>query len=118
MGIYSSSQFFGAFLGGLLGGAIAQHFGFMAVYGALAVIGLVWLIIASTMQVPARAQRLSLPVVVSTEQQAGQLAARLSSLAGVQEVTILLADQRCYLKVSSQQFDIAQAQSLIAAGNQ
>lgn len=118
MGIYSSSQFFGAFLGGLLGGAIAQHFGFMAVYGALAVIGLVWFIIASTMQVPARAQRLSLPVAVSTEQQAGQLAARLSSLAGVQEVTILLADQRCYLKVSSQQFDIAQAQSLIAAGNQ
>jgi hypothetical protein len=70
------------------------------------------------MQVPARAQRLSLPVAVSTEQQAGQLAARLSRLAGVQEVTILLADQRCYLKVSSQQFDIAQAQSLIAAGNQ
>ena len=118
MGIYSSSQFFGAFLGGLLGGAVAQQFGFVAIFAVLAGIGLVWLAIASTMQVPTRAQRLSLPVAVTTEQQAAALAAKLAALAGVQEVTILLADQRCYLKVSAQQFELAQAQSLVAVGNQ
>lgn len=118
MGIYSSSQFFGAFLGGILGGALAQYFGFSAVFAALALIGLVWLLIASTMQVPARSQRLSLPIAVATEQQASVLAAKLAALTGVQEVTILLADQRCYLKVSAQQFELAQAQSLVASGNQ
>lgn len=118
MGIYSSSQFFGAFLGGVLGGVVGQIVGFMAIYGVLALIGLVWLVIASTMQVPARAQRLSLAVALVSEQQANQLAASLSALKGVQEVTILLAEQRCYLKVSSQQFDIAQAQSLVATSNQ
>ncbi|MCB5226502.1 MFS transporter [Alishewanella sp. 16-MA] len=118
MGIYSSSQFLGAFFGGLLGGTLAQQFGFSAVFAGLALIGLVWLAIASTMQVPARSQRLSLPVSVTTEQQANQLASKLAALVGVQEVTILLADQRCYLKVSSQQFDLAQAQSLVANGNQ
>ena len=118
MGVFSSSQFFGAFLGGLLGGVIAQHYGFSAIFAVLALIGLVWLAIASTMQLPARAQRLSLAVAVSSEQQASRLAAKLAALAGVQEVTILLAEQRCYLKVSAQQFELAQAQSLVATGSQ
>lgn len=115
MGIYSSSQFFGAFVGGLLGGFIAQYYGFAAIFAVLMVIGLVWFIIASNMQVPARAQRLSLAVAVTAEPQASALAAKLAALSGVQEVTILLAEQRCYLKVSTE-FDLAQAQSLVAAG--
>lgn len=117
MGVYSSSQFFGAFAGGLLGGVVAQYYGFSSIFAVLMVIGLIWLVIAFTMQVPARAQRLSLAVTVATEQRANMLAAQLAALAGVQEVTILLAEQRCYLKVSSPQFDLAQAQSLVATGN-
>ena len=115
MGIYSSSQFFGAFLGGAAGGAVVQHFGYQALFAVLAVIGLIWLAVASTLSIPPRAQRLSLAVSVQTEHQANQLAAQLTALAGVQEVTLLLAEQRCYLKVSSAQFDTAQAQAVIAA---
>ena len=74
-----------------------------------------WLAVASTLSIPPRAQRLSLAVSVQTEHQANQLAAQLTALAGVQEVTLLLAEQRCYLKVSSAQFDTAQAQAVIAA---
>ncbi|SNY49234.1 Predicted arabinose efflux permease, MFS family [Arsukibacterium tuosuense] len=113
MGIYSSSQFFGAFAGGLIGGLIAQHFSYGLVFAVLAGIGLIWLLIARTMQVPARAQRLSLAVQVNSEQEASVMAGRLAELSGVQEVTILLAEQRCYLKVSSQQFDLAQARTLV-----
>lgn len=115
MGIYSSSQFFGAFVGGLLGGAVAQYYSFSTIFAVLMVIALVWLVIACTMQVPARSQRLSLAVTVATKQQANALAAQLAALTGVQEVTILLAEQRCYLKVSTE-FDLAQAQSLVASG--
>ena len=115
MGIYSSSQFFGAFLGGVLGGAIMQHSGYQALFAALAVIGLIWLAVASTLQLPPRAQRLSLSVAILTADQAKALAAQLTALQGVQEVTIVLAEQRCYLKVSSAQFDTAQAQAMIAA---
>ena len=115
MGIYSSSQFFGAFLGGAAGGALMQHFNYQALFAALAVIGLIWLAVASTLSIPPRAQRLSLAVSVQTEHQANQLAMQLTALAGVQEVTLLLAEQRCYLKVSSAQFDTAQAQAVIAA---
>jgi MFS family permease len=115
MGIYSSSQFFGAFLGGALGGALLQHFSYQALFAALAVIGLIWLAVASTLQLPPRAQRLSLQLSVSNAEQANTLAAQLTRLQGVQEVTIVLAEQRCYLKVSSAQFDTAQAQAVITA---
>ncbi|QBL10775.1 MFS transporter [Rheinheimera sp. D18] len=115
MGIYSSSQFFGAFLGGVIGGAVVQQFGNQMLFVVLAVIGLLWLLVASTLIIPQRAQRLSLAVAVETELAAEQLAAKLSTLAGVQEVTLILAEQRCYLKVSSAQFDTAQAQTMIAA---
>lgn len=115
MGIYSSSQFLGAFLGGVLGGAIMQHFRYQALFAVLAVIGLIWLAVASTLTIPQRVQRLSLAVSLQTAQQAEQLAAELTALAGVQEVTLVLAEQRCYLKVSSAQFDTAQAQAIITA---
>lgn len=115
MGIYSSSQFFGAFLGGVLGGAVLQQFGYQALFAVLAVIGLIWLAVASTLIIPLRVQRLSLAVSLQSTQQAEQLAADLTVLAGVQEVTLVLAEQRCYLKVSSAQFDTAQAQAVIAA---
>lgn len=115
MGIYSSCQFFGAFLGGALGGALLQHFSYQALFAALAVIGLIWLFVASTLQLPPRAQRLSLQLSVSSAEQAKTLAAQLTMLQGVQEVTIVLAEQRCYLKVSSAQFDTAQAQAVITA---
>lgn len=51
MGVYTSSQFAGAFCGGLLGGWIHTGFGLSAVYlmGALAC--LIWLLIATGMQV-------------------------------------------------------------------
>ena len=115
MGVYSSSQFFGAFLGGVLGGAVLQQFGYQALFAVLAVIGLIWLAVASTLIIPLRVQRLSLAVSLQSTQQAEQLAADLTVLAGVQEVTLVLAEQRCYLKVSSAQFDTAQAQAVIAA---
>lgn len=117
MGIYSSSQFFGAFLGGVIGGAVAQYWGDASLFAALACLGLIWLVIARNMIVPARAQRLSFAVELSSEAHADMLAGQLAALAGVQEVTVLLSEQRCYLKVSSQQFEPAQAQALIAAAN-
>ena len=84
MGIYSSGQFFGAFLGGVIGGAVVQQFGNQALFMVLAVIGLLWLLVASTLIIPERAQRLSLAVAVETELAAQQLAAQLSALTGVQ----------------------------------
>jgi predicted MFS family arabinose efflux permease len=46
----------GLFIGGALGGYIAQHFGDNAVFAACTGLVLVWLAVASTMNFPQRRQ--------------------------------------------------------------
>ena len=58
-GVFSSTQFFGAFLGGLLGGYVAQALSAQAVFAAAALVGVIWLIIAWNMQVPPRSKQLA-----------------------------------------------------------
>lgn len=52
MGVYSTSQFFGAFLGGAAGGVLAGWAGADGVFGLMAIVLLVWLIVAGTMPAP------------------------------------------------------------------
>lgn len=58
VGVYSSVQFFGAFVGAALGGWLSQHFGAPAVFGFCLVLTAGWLAVAATMRAPpARAGR-------------------------------------------------------------
>jgi len=57
MGVYSSSQFFGAFLGGLLGGWLHQHYSIGAVFAFCGTLTLLWFILAVTMQSPPIGQK-------------------------------------------------------------
>jgi predicted MFS family arabinose efflux permease len=51
-GIYSSVQFLGTFAGGAAGGAIAQHFGPVAVLGTCLALAALWLAAAWPMREP------------------------------------------------------------------
>jgi MFS family permease len=53
MGVYSSSQFLGAFAGGSIGGYAHQHWGTHGVYFTVLVVLGLWLILAVTMKNPA-----------------------------------------------------------------
>lgn len=52
VGVYSSVQFFGAFVGGTVGGALAQYAGTAAVFGFGLVLTLLWLVASATMAAP------------------------------------------------------------------
>jgi len=52
MGIYSSSQFFGIFVGGSVGGWVFEHAHLSGVFALSAVIACVWFSVACTMQQP------------------------------------------------------------------
>ena len=52
MGIYSSSQFLGAFAGGSIGGYAHQHWGIAGVFITVIVVLAIWLIFAVTMKKP------------------------------------------------------------------
>ena len=52
MGLYSSAQFLGIFVGGIVGGLAHQHGGAAAVFALTAAIALAWLLAAGTMAQP------------------------------------------------------------------
>lgn len=109
MGVFSSSQFFGAFLGGILGGYIAQVDSAQGVFAAAALVGVIWLAIAWGMKVPPKSKLVSLLTELDSQPQAEQLAAKLAALKGVIEVTVVLEENRSYLKVNDKEFDLQQA---------
>ncbi|MBL8405393.1 MAG: MFS transporter [Dechloromonas sp.] len=63
LGVYNTTQAMGLFIGGALGGYIAQHFGDNAVFSACAGLALMWLLVAGSMNFP---QRRPAPAVAST----------------------------------------------------
>ena len=52
MGVYSSAQFFGAFLGGVIGGIIHQYYNVETVFAFAATVTIIWFIFALSMKNP------------------------------------------------------------------
>ncbi|WP_228611690.1 MFS transporter [Alkalimonas sp.] len=114
MGLYSSAQFFGAFLGGLAGGLVASTFGLPAVFVLSSLLTIGWIGLTVGMSVPAKAERLSIDLSNKTSREAEALLLQLTRLPGVLEATLVPQEQRCYLKVQAGSFDYQQLQTLQA----
>jgi MFS family permease len=113
MGVFSSSQFFGAFAGGVMGGYLAQQFNPQTVFAAAAAIGVIWLFIAWRMQIPVRSKTLSFVTDVDEPERADALADQLVALPGVIEATVVSEENRTYLKVNDKEFDLNQAKQAL-----
>ncbi len=112
-GVYSSSQFLGIFVGGIVGGWANQHGGSSLVFALTSVIALLWLFAAGTMAQPSYlTTRL---VRVGDGADAATLAARLKQLPGVKEAVVIAEEKLAYLKVDSKAFDAAKAEALAGA---
>lgn len=102
MGMYSSSQFLGAFAGGAVGGFAHQTWGIQGVYMTVLVILSIWLLLAVTMKKPSYLSTYLLNVNdVSIE--------RLLAVEGVMEATLIDDEndsgQVAYLKVEKRILD-------------
>lgn len=105
MGIYSTSQFLGAFVGGPLGGALSGHLGFAVLFVALALMAGIWLAVAAGMASPPFLNSVMLSFETLTPEEAPLLAERLRAVPGVHDVVVLVEEQVAYLKVDKQQLD-------------
>jgi predicted MFS family arabinose efflux permease len=105
MGVYSSSQFIGAFLGGALGGWIHTRYGIDGTFLFCAAMAGLWLLLAWGMSDPNYLSNYLLRVGKLQEGEVDMLAAELKSLDGVAEVVIIPEDEIAYLKVDLQQID-------------
>lgn len=105
MGIYSSSQFMGAFLGGVFGGLAHQYLGLEAVFQLSILVGLVWWLVAFGMQQPGRYSSRLLQFPEITEEQASLVTEKLNSVEGVVEAVVVAEDGVAYLKVEKHRLD-------------
>jgi predicted MFS family arabinose efflux permease len=112
-GIYSSLQFFGIFIGGVVGGWVNQSVGSSGVFAMSGGIALIWLLIAATMRQPSYLTTRLMRIQDGRAVDAVELAARLRRVPGVAEAVVIAEEQIAYLKIDSRAFDSAMAQSLI-----
>lgn len=105
MGIYSSSQFFGIFLGGLLGGWLFAHFGLTIVFLVCGLWAFVWLAIAFTMQEPTYLSTKSIKLSASSHLTNEEITQQLKAISGVYDVFVLIDQRIAHLKVDTKQLD-------------
>lgn len=105
MGVYSTSQFLGIFVGGALGGYILQHWGISGVFFFGIGIALLFLLIAFSLPKPdyfkSQLVKISDEFLADIETTTQQLLA----IAGVKQAAISAEEGVAYLKVDKLEFD-------------
>ena len=105
MGVYSSSQFMGAFAGGIIGGTLYGALGVTGVFGFCGLALLFWAYLAYTMRQPKYLSSFMINVGVMDDKGATKLAEELSNIPGVAEAVVIAEDGIAYLKVDNQIID-------------
>lgn len=104
IGIYSTSQFLGAFTGGIGGGFLAGRFGPATVFDVSAAVLVVWLMLSLMMSEP-RLLTTHLCRMRRDVMSDPAIASRLSSIAGVIEVVMVQEEGIAYLRVDPSSFN-------------
>ncbi len=114
IGIYSSTQFLGAFAGAAAGGYLLETYGTTALYAFCGVLLSIWLVLALTMQAPAAVRSKMYSVQKLDSDQSKQLSQQLAAIPGVHEALVLMDEQVAYLKVDMKGFDEDKVIKLLA----
>lgn len=99
MGIFSSAQFIGPFIGGMMGGVLYSHYSASMVFLVCSVLVVVWLMLASTMAPPRYLHSMTLHFDRLTHAEAQGLVDRLLAVTGVEEAVLLIEERVAFLKV-------------------
>lgn len=113
MGIFTSSQFMGAFVGGALGGYIAQNLDESAIFMCMAWFAIFWFAISLSMQayLPSKSYSFSTPQLNEVESEA--VLQKLVKLPGVVEATLVYEERVAYVKLDVKKTSVQQVKSLL-----
>jgi MFS family permease len=114
IGVFSSLQFFGAFLGAAGGGFIYGRWGAAGIVIFGAVLLVIWFVAALGMKVPVTLSTRVYAIPELARGEADGLTAQLQALPGVHEARVDAGGRRAYLKVDSDGFDEQNVLKLIA----
>ena len=110
MGINASSQFLGAFFGGMIGGQLLILNNTSMGWGILTAIAIVWLLISFGLVQPRYLS--SLVIRLPESKQTDEWTSQLLAIRGIEEVVVMPDQQVAYIKVDKQQIDDAARQDL------
>jgi MFS family permease len=105
IGVFTSVQFLGTFVGAAAGGFVYGHWdgGGVVILDALMLV--IWLVVARGTRVPAVLSTRVYALPALDRGEAEGLMARLQALPGVHEALVSTAERTAYLKVDSARFD-------------
>jgi len=111
MGVYSTSQFFGAFVGGAVGGWCYGQFDVQGIFYGTAVMTLLWLLVATGMTMPV--MRSSVMAHVESDVNARELESKILALTGVFEVKVVAEENAAFLRVDKKLYNADALQELL-----
>lgn len=117
MGIYSTSQFLGIFIGGSLGGIIFSHFQLTGLFIFSALLGLIWLFSTLSMRQPPYFATIILEANNSVFINFQQIQQKLLAISGIAEITGLAQEGLLYIKADKEIINKEQLRKLIDEGN-
>jgi len=105
LGVYSTSQYLGAFLGGGVGGWIYGNYGIPSVFAVCGGLCLLWLLVTTGMRNPPPLSTHLLNLGEVEEPMREEITARLLAIPGVAEAVVIAEDGIAYLKVDRKRLD-------------
>jgi predicted MFS family arabinose efflux permease len=113
LGVYSTSQFLGIFVGGVLGGLLLGRSGETGVFVLVGVVGVVWLGFFLTLKPPRMLASRLFTVAVANAEQARRLAQELEAVAGVEEAVILAEEGVAVVRIDTAHLDEAALEKIL-----
>jgi len=119
MGVYSTSQFLGAFLGGILGGWLLSTWGAEWLLWCAALASACWLLGLLGFQPPRHlsSRVFHLPEGRRESHQLAELQQQLQQIKGIEEVVFLAEEATGYLKLDRRQLDEDELDKLLSASH-
>jgi MFS family permease len=123
MGIYSSSQFLGAFAGGIIGGFVASIYGEQSIFLVMALMSLIWLALTFGMQKLKKSKNFSFSTNINTSARIEEISELLINMPGIIEATLVQEEAKsdvkeknhaiAYLKVDEKIVDLLAVKALL-----
>ena len=110
MGVNASSQFLGAFFGGMIGGQLLLLNNTSMGWGILTAIAVLWLLISFGLVQPRYLS--SLVLALPESKQTDEWTSQLLAIRGIEEVVVMPDQQFAYVKIDKQLLDEAARQDL------
>lgn len=117
LGVYSTSQFIGAFFGGVIGGVMIEHTGMASTHFMLAAVCLLWIPVVSGIRETEKLGNRRFTIkseMLKSVSARKDMSESLLKVQGVKEVTLFPSESAAYLKVDRNLLDISKLDELIA----